>query len=158
MNLGGLTPLHRLIICGSRSITDMRVLAEAMRVANIAVSEIDEIVSGGARGADSLGEEFARQTGKGLRLFPAKWEQYGKSAGYLRNAQMAEYADECLALWDGASRGTRHMICLMVRANKPCLVWHAPTSKIIVANDAESDPLGIDWDNALARREGPHVR
>ena len=45
-----------------------------------------------------------------MRVFPADWDKYGKRAGYLRNVQMAEYADALLAFWDGESRGTKNMI------------------------------------------------
>jgi len=69
-----------------------------------------EIVSGGARGADALGERYAKDRGYSLRVFPAEWDRYGKRAGYLRNAEMAKYANALLAFWDGESRGTRHMI------------------------------------------------
>ena len=52
-----------------------------------------EIVSGAARGADRLGEQFAIKYGLKLTKFPADWDKYGKSAGYRRNAEMAKYAD-----------------------------------------------------------------
>ena len=71
-----------------------------------------EIVSGGARGADRYGEIFAGTNKLKLTKFPAKWNEYGKSAGYKRNKQMAEYADMLIAIWDGSSRGTKHMIDL----------------------------------------------
>ena len=51
-----------------------------------------QIVSGGARGADSLGERYAAEKGYHLQLFNADWEKYGKSAGYKRNVEMAENA------------------------------------------------------------------
>ena len=69
-----------------------------------------EIVSGCARGADSVGELFASRRGLPIKRFPADWKQHGKSAGYLRNKEMAEYANGLLAFWDGKSRGTKHMI------------------------------------------------
>ena len=47
------------------------------------------------------------------KVFPAQWERYGKRAGPIRNAAMAKYADYGVALWDGESRGTAHMIRLM---------------------------------------------
>lgn len=69
-----------------------------------------EIVSGCARGADSLGEAYAKEHNYPIARFPADWDLYGKRAGYLRNQQMAEYADALIAFWDGSSRGTKHMI------------------------------------------------
>jgi hypothetical protein len=69
-----------------------------------------EIVSGTAAGADTLGERYAQEKGYEVKKFPAQWDLYGKSAGYKRNQQMAEYADGLIAFWDGKSRGTKHMI------------------------------------------------
>lgn len=71
-----------------------------------------QIVSGGARGADKLGELYAHTNLHSLKVFPADWEKFGKSAGYIRNEEMAKYADCLVAFWDGKSRGTKHMIDL----------------------------------------------
>ena len=71
-----------------------------------------EIVSGGAKGADTLGEQYAKENNYPLKKFPADWELHGKSAGYIRNKQMAEYGDILIAFWDGESKGTKHMIDL----------------------------------------------
>ena len=77
-----------------------------------------EIISGTAKGADALGEQFAFNYGIKVKRFPANWDAYGKSAGYIRNEQMAKYAvsNGCygvlVAFWDGKSRGTKHMINL----------------------------------------------
>jgi len=69
-----------------------------------------EIVSGRARGIDILGERYAKENNLKLKLFPADWDQYGKRAGYLRNKQMAEYADALILIWDGKSRGSQMML------------------------------------------------
>ena len=69
-----------------------------------------EIVCGKARGADSLGEQYAKERGIPVRYFPADWRTLGQSAGYQRNTQMAQYADALVAFWDGRSKGTKHMI------------------------------------------------
>lgn len=69
-----------------------------------------EIVSGGANGADKLGERYAKERKIPYVVFPADWEKHGKSAGILRNTSMAGYADALIAFWDGKSRGTEHMI------------------------------------------------
>ena len=70
----------------------------------------DELVSGCAGGVDRLGEKYADFYGIPVKQFPANWETYGKRAGFMRNIQMAEYADALIAVWDGVSSGTRHMI------------------------------------------------
>lgn len=71
---------------------------------------ITTVISGGARGADRLGETWAKANGVLLKVYPADWDTHGKSAGYLRNALMASRANALVALWDGQSHGTRHMI------------------------------------------------
>jgi hypothetical protein len=107
----------RIIIAGSRDFNDYALLEKALREyitsRKINPDEI-EIVSGHARGADSLGELFAKNNKLQLAKFPAQWDKYGKSAGYIRNREMADYALQetgvLFAFWDGQSRGTNHMI------------------------------------------------
>ena len=98
----------KVIVAGSRTATWAHVI-EAMRTAEF-VKEITCVISGGARGADSHGEEVARRKGWEILRFPAQWDKFGKSAGYRRNEEMAEHADALIATWDGLSPGTRHMI------------------------------------------------
>ena len=100
----------KTIIAGSRGFTNYQLLIETMRALDW---EVSEIVSGGARGADTLGEKYASTHGIPLRVFPAAWETWGRSAGYVRNQQMADYVGSGGALvlfWDGMSRGSMHMM------------------------------------------------
>lgn len=111
----------RLIIAGSRDLDFALIDLKHILMEDYGL-EIDEIVSGGARGIDSLGEQLANWAGIQLVRFPADWEKFGKGAGLARNIQMADYADELLAIWDGQSRGTRHMIDMMLDRGKPLRV------------------------------------
>ena len=61
--------------------------------------EEDTIISGGARGADELGARYASEYGIPLQIFPAYWDTYGKSAGFIRNAEMGEHADCAIVFW-----------------------------------------------------------
>lgn len=104
--------LFRVIISGTRSFNDYELLRASC---NSLLSEKQRthtvvIISGTARGADRLGERYARERGFQLRRFPAEWEQYGRSAGHIRNAKMADNADALIAFWDGESKGTKNMI------------------------------------------------
>lgn len=101
----------KCIIAGSRDCTDIRILEWALDTCSF-YDEITEIVSGGASGADYLGEMLSYAYSLKLTRFPAHWDLYGKRAGYLRNKEMAQYADGLIALWDGKSKGTQHMIKL----------------------------------------------
>ncbi len=77
------------------------------------------IVSGGARGADALGERYARENGFEIERHPADWEKHGKSAGPIRNKEMAQIADYVICFWDKRSRGTKSMIDFAKEHNKP---------------------------------------
>lgn len=98
----------RTIIAGSRSATYQNV-TDALSACHFS-DDMTEVVSGCAQGADTHGETVARLMGISVARFPADWKQYGKSAGVMRNAQMAQYADALIAVWDGQSRGTKNMI------------------------------------------------
>lgn len=108
----------RVIIAGSRDFNDWDFLKcscdEIVKDHNVYSIEI---VSGTARGADLLGERYADYYGYPVKRFPANWKKYGKRAGYLRNSEMAEYADCLIAFWDGESKGTKHMIDLANKSN-----------------------------------------
>jgi len=106
----------RVIIAGGRDFDDFRTLSEfCMHI--LQNKQNVEVVSGKANGADKLGEQFARFMGYPIKEFPANWDELGKSAGYLRNKEMAEYADALIAFWDGESKGTKHMIDLAKKMN-----------------------------------------
>jgi hypothetical protein len=78
-----------------------------------------EVVCGGAKGIDEVGRGWAEYLKIPVKMFPADWDKYGKSAGYRRNEEMANYADALLAIWDGESSGTYHMINIMQNRKKP---------------------------------------
>jgi hypothetical protein len=101
--------MSKVIIAGSRTIDDFRTIEIAIDASGFA-DKIIEVVSGHARGVDMLGELWAKENGKEVTTFPAYWKQYGKSAGFIRNREMAEYADALIAIWDGKSKGTKHMV------------------------------------------------
>lgn len=108
--------MFKLIIAGGRDFNDYDLLKS--KLDRLLQNKTDvEIVSGKARGADSLGERYAREMGYPIKEFPANWNKYGKSAGYIRNKEMAEYADGCVCFWDGDSKGTKHMIDLAEEKN-----------------------------------------
>jgi predicted Rossmann fold nucleotide-binding protein DprA/Smf involved in DNA uptake len=101
----------RVIIAGSRGFNDYETLyTNCEEAIHKDPSEEIVIISGGAKGADKLGESYAKSKGYKLEIYPANWDAFGKSAGYKRNEQMAEKADCLIAFWDGTSKGTKHMI------------------------------------------------
>ena len=102
----------RVIIAGGRYFSNYELLRTFVdvKLSRITKEKPIEIVSGGATGADALGERYAKEKGYLLRRFPADWKQYGKAAGVRRNKEMAQNADALIAFWNGESRGTKNMI------------------------------------------------
>ena len=113
----------RVLIAGSRDFNDFELLDKAVKhyLKQYSLHRQDiEVVSGGARGADKLGEQFANKYSIKLTIFPADWNTYGKSAGYIRNEQMIKYIGDTgivFAFWDGQSHGTAHTIKLANKYN-----------------------------------------
>ena len=118
---------YKLIVAGGREFSDYELLAEKLDNIRYVVWDQDiaddvEIVCGKARGADTLGETWAKKSHVGVKYFPADWDRYGKSAGYRRNGEMAEYGDALIAFWDGVSKGTAHMINLATEKDLTVMV------------------------------------
>lgn len=83
---------------------------------------ITEVVSGRARGVDTLGEIWAYENNIPVVTFPADWKSHGNAAGPIRNAKMGVYADAAVILWDGESKGSNHMVKTMKKINKPYMM------------------------------------
>ena len=116
----------KVCVCGSRDFTNYKIAHKVIYAYFTTFVEDwkvnGEIVSGCARGADSLGERFAKEYGLKCHRYPANWEKHGKSAGYIRNKEMADASDVIIAFWDGKSKGTKHMIDISVDMNKKVYV------------------------------------
>lgn len=110
----------KVIIAGSRQITSPNIIKSAVENSGFTTTEL---VCGMARGVDLLGFQWAQEQNIPIKQMPAEWDKYGKSAGYRRNAEMAQHADALIAIWDGKSRGTKHMIDTMTKLNKPVYVY-----------------------------------
>ena len=97
----------KVIIAGGRTITDYNLVLSAIRESEYYITEI---VSGMAPGVDTLAIQYSQENNLPMAEFHADWKKYGKSAGPIRNRQMADYAHALIAIWDGESRGTKNMI------------------------------------------------
>ena len=110
----------KVIIAGSRSITDPQIVHDAIWASRFTITEV---VCGYARGVDMIGLRWAKATGTPYKVFPAMWfdKDGGRDmqAGFKRNERMADYADALIAVWDGFSGGTRHMMRCMGKRAKP---------------------------------------
>ena len=99
----------RYIIAGMRDFTDYEYFRAYMKLLSPFL-EITEVVSGHAKGVDSMAEYWAQSNKIPLKIFPAEWDRLGKRAGHERNHKMAQYAGGLIAFWNGYSRGTKDMI------------------------------------------------
>ena len=100
----------RVIIAGSRTVTDMAELEKAITASGF---QITSIVCGGAIGADKLGEKYAYVNDIPITYFLPDWDTHGKKAGPIRNSEMANYVGSegaAIILWDGISKGSQDMI------------------------------------------------
>lgn len=112
----------KLAVVGSRSFNDYELLKTKLDAIHNTVKPITLIISGGANGADSLAERWAKENAISTKIFFPDWNKYGKKAGYLRNIEIVKNADVVIAFWDGQSKGTLHSINLAKQLNKPLKV------------------------------------
>ena len=101
----------RLAIVGCRHFDNYELFCKCIESLGV-LDKIEYIVSGGATGADSLAERYAREHAIPFKVYPANWAKFGRSAGYRRNKQIVDDADYVVAFWDYKSSGTKHTITI----------------------------------------------
>ncbi len=118
----------RIAIVGSRNCGNHRDRSDEIHLVLESHDYMCIVVSGGARGIDTLAREAAESTGCYYEEFLPDWKTYGKKAGFLRNQTIVDSCDELHAWWDGKSRGTAHSIELAKKAGKPVIIhrWNEP--------------------------------
>lgn len=108
----------KVIIAGTRDL-DIDYI-EFKNIINSLNLEISEVVSGNSGVIDLFGERYSKEElCKNPKLFPANWRLYKKSAGPIRNGEMAQYADFLILIWNGKSSGSLNMKSTMIKLNKP---------------------------------------
>ena len=118
---------RRVLVCGGSKFNDYLLLESSLnKILNEYSNDTIEIVSGHAKGADSLGEKYAQEKNLKCTVFNAEWSKYGRAAGPIRNSQMLEYAKQenplVVAFWDGESHGTKDTINKAKKSNIRCEV------------------------------------
>ena len=108
----------KVAVIGSRSFADYGLLCRTLD----AIPELSTIVSGGAPGADSLGERYSDERGLAKQIYRPDWARYGRGAGKVRNKTIVDASDLVVAFWDGASTGTRHALDYAKQRGKPVRV------------------------------------
>ena len=104
-------------VIGSRGFKDYDLVVKTLSSMNITL-----IVSGGAIGADTLGERYAKENNIETKIFLPDWKTHGKVAGFLRNTDIINESDTIVAFWDGNSRGTADSIAKANKLNKPVII------------------------------------
>jgi hypothetical protein len=117
----------KLAIAGSRYFNNYDLLLKYMGL--FLFENIEEIISGGAAGADSLGERYAIYYHIPVKRFLAEWSKYGKSAGFIRNQLIVDNCDMLLVFWDGKSAGTADTIAKAKKAKKPTFIIYFDVPK-----------------------------
>jgi predicted Rossmann fold nucleotide-binding protein DprA/Smf involved in DNA uptake len=102
----------KIAVVGSRNVT----VADIGRY----ISEVEEIVSGGAVGVDSCAAEYAKEKGIKLIVFLPQYERYGRAAPIVRNKEIVDYADKIIVFWNGSSKGALSVIRYAEKTGKPC--------------------------------------
>lgn len=113
--------MKKIVVAGSRDYDNYE---EAKKYIEYCISEIRKkytliFVSGGCKGADMLGERYAKENGFEIERHIANWDKYGRAAGPKRNEEMAKTADFVICFWDGKSRGTKTMIMYAKKHKRP---------------------------------------
>jgi hypothetical protein len=101
----------KLAVVGSRTFNDYELLKKNLDEIH-KETPITLIISGGAKGADSLSEKWADENGIPKQIFKPDWDKFGKRAGFLRNIDIILNSEQVLAMWDEKSKGTQHSINL----------------------------------------------
>lgn len=117
-----MTKLHRVAVVGSRNFSNYTILKRYL---------LDYfypffLISGGAKGADSLAQRFAENKHLDMKIFHPNWDKYGKRAGFLRNKKIVKNCDVVVAFWDGESKGTKNTIDLAKEAGKKVYIVMFP--------------------------------
>lgn len=114
-------PNKKIMVCGSRTINDEKLI----------FSKLDDIlidypnmvlISGNAKGVDSIGEKWAKSHDIQIELYKPDWQKYGRAAGIIRNKVMVENSDFVVIFWDGVSKGTKSDIDFCKKLNKSFLL------------------------------------
>ena len=107
----------QVAVIGSRGFDDYELVSKTL--SNI---DITLLISGGAKGSDSLGERYANENNIETLIFKPDWEKHGKAAGMIRNTDIVNNAELIIAFWDEISKGTKDSITKAKKLGKKILV------------------------------------
>lgn len=105
-------------VIGSRSFSGYKFVFRELEKYSISC-----IVSGGAKGADSLAIHYAYSHNISTQVYLPDYSKYGKSAPFIRNKLIIESSDFCIAFWDGISRGTKYTLDIAKKMEVPTMIY-----------------------------------
>jgi len=114
--------MAKLAIIGSRTFNDYSIL-KLFVLKSVNLNKFDTIVSGGAKGADTLAEKFAEEFNLDMEVYLPDWNQNGKIAGFLRNQTIIDNADAVIAFVVNKSKGTLDSIIKAKKKGIPVYIW-----------------------------------
>lgn len=117
----------KVAIIGSRNLNNLDLVWNTL--VNLKDISVEEIISGGAKGADSLAEKYAKEKGIPIKIFLPDYKRYGRGAPIKRNEQIIDAAELVIAFWDGKSTGTKNAITLAQKYNKRILIIDTAASR-----------------------------
>ena len=120
----------RFGVVGSRGFTNYQMVKNVLEQFLVQFPNFI-LISGGAQGADSLGERFADEHGLEKIIHLPDWDKYGRSAGYIRNQKIVKDSDAVVAFWDGQSKGTEHTIDLCRSSGKGVFVFAIEKDRLL---------------------------
>jgi hypothetical protein len=112
----------KLAVVGSRSFNDYKTLKVVLDELKESIN-IHCIVSGGANGADTLAERYAKENNIPIEVYKPDWNKHGKAAGFIRNSDIWNNSDLGVAFWDGKSKGTKHSFGIAKKQKKDLYVF-----------------------------------
>lgn len=114
----------KLAIVGSRTITDVNFVNRIFNCYKYCFGKPKKVISGGAKGIDTIGETWADNLKIEKQIFIPDWDKYGKKAGFIRNEDIIKNCDVCLAIWDGGSNGTKNDFELCEKYKKSLILFN----------------------------------
>jgi len=112
--------MTKVIIAGSRTIKAPELVKECIKNSGFILTSI---VCGGAEGVDKIAENWAKENSIPCQVFLPDYSEYDRAAPIIRNIEMLKEGEALIAIWDGFSHGTKHMITRATKMGMPMKVW-----------------------------------
>lgn len=125
----------KVAVVGSSSITDEKLVFDFVKECHEWNNHYDKLISGGAKGVDTIAEKFANDNKIRTVIFKPCYEKYGEQAPLIRNSDIISKADKCIIIWDGYSECTANDIELCAQMRKTYYLYNTSTQETIIENE-----------------------